>query len=140
MANWSGKYTRSARCTRAHTDTWKSHKHNASIGRAEGRKTSIIQIHTTHTHTHTDVRLTALCPGLPGWAGTRKVAPIWILLKQETVSGSGISWSKSASRSRQITTSAPHRSVFTGRMPFMPPNQQCQSTEGIIQGQCKLHN
>jgi len=45
----------------------------------------------------------ALCPGLPGWAGTRKVKPIWILLKQETVSGSGISWAicKSASRSRQ---------------------------------------
>ena len=30
----------------------------------------------THTHTHT--RLTALFPGLPGWAGTRKVKPIWI--------------------------------------------------------------
>jgi len=42
------------------------------------------------THTHT--RLTALFPGLPGWAGTRKVKPIWILLKQGTVSGSGISW------------------------------------------------
>jgi len=41
------------------------------------------------THTHT--RLTAPFPGLPGWAGTRKVKPIWILLKQETVSGSGIS-------------------------------------------------
>ena len=39
------------------------------------------------THTH----LTALFPGLPGWAGTRKVKPIWILLKQETVSVSGIS-------------------------------------------------
>ena len=26
-------------------------------------------------HSHT--RLTALCPGLPGWAGTRKVKPIW---------------------------------------------------------------
>ena len=46
-----------------------------------------------HTHTH----LTALCPGLPGWAGTRKVKPIWILLKQETVSGSGISWAIYAS-------------------------------------------
>ena len=83
----------------------------------------------THTHTH----LTALCPGLPGWAGTRKVKPIWILLKQETVSGSGISWAtcKSAPRSRQITTPAPHHSkFFTGRMPFLPPNQQCQSTEG----------
>ena len=64
-----------------------------------------------HTHTHT--RLTALCPGLLGWAGTRKVKPIWILLKQETMSGSGISWAicKSAPRSRQITTPACH-SVF----------------------------
>ena len=62
----------------------------------------------------TYIRLTALCPGLPRWAGTRKVKPIWILLKQETVSGSGISWaiSKSAPRSRQITTPAPHHSVF----------------------------
>jgi len=25
---------------------------------------------------------------------------------------------------------APHYSVFTGRMPFLPPNQQRQSTEG----------
>ena len=64
------------------------------------------------THTHT--RLTALCPGLPGWASTRKVKPIWILLKQETGSGSGISWAicKSAPRSRQLTTPAPHHSVF----------------------------
>ena len=60
------------------------------------------------------IRLTALCPGLPGWAGTRKVKPIWILLKHEIVSGSGISWAicKSAPRSRQITMPAPHHSVF----------------------------
>ena len=86
-----------------------------------------------HTHTHT--RLMALCPGLPSWAGTRKVKPIWILLEQETVSGSGISWAicKSAPRSRQITMPAPHYSVFfTGRMPFLSPNQQCQSTEGTL--------
>jgi len=63
-------------------------------------------------HTHT--RLTALFLGLPRWAGTRKVKPIWISLKQQTVSGSGISWAicKSASRSRQMTTPAPHHSVF----------------------------
>ena len=63
-------------------------------------------------YTHT--RLTALFPGLPGWAGTRKVKPIWILLKQETVSGSRISWAicKSALCSRQITTPATHHSVF----------------------------
>ena len=88
---------------------------------------------TTHLHTqHTHTRLTALCPGLPRWAGTREVKPIWILLEQETVSGSGISWAicKSTHRSRQITTPSPHHSVFTGRMPFLPPNQQRQSTEG----------
>ena len=60
----------------------------------------------THTHAHTHTRLTALFPGLHGWAGTRKVKPIWMLLKQETVSGSGISWAicKSAPRSRQHLT------------------------------------
>jgi len=79
-----------------------------------------------------NTRLTALCPGLPGSAGTRQVKPIWILLEQETVSGSGISWAicKPAPRSRQITMPAPHHSVFTGRMPFLPLNQQRQSTEG----------
>jgi len=65
-----------------------------------------------NSHTHT--RLTALCPGLPGRASTRKVKPIWILLKQKTVSGSGIWWAicKSAPRSRQITMPALHHSVF----------------------------
>ena len=69
-----------------------------------------------NTHTHT--RLTALCLGLPGWAGTRKVKPIWILLKQETVSGSGISWTicKSAPRSRQ-PHQHPTTQFFTGRVP-----------------------
>ena len=45
---------------------------------------------------------------------TRKVKPIWVLLKQETVSGSGISWAicKSAPHSRQITTPAPCHSSF----------------------------
>jgi len=66
-----------------------------------------------HTHTHT-YRLMALCPGLPGWAGTRKVKPIWILVKQETVSSSGISWAicKSASRCRQITMLTPTAQFF----------------------------
>ena len=72
-----------------------------------------LQLPITYGHTHTH-RLTALCPWLPGWAGTRKVKPIWILLKQETVSSSGISWAvcKSAPHSRQITMPAPHHSVF----------------------------
>jgi len=75
---------------------------------------TVATYNTTHTHTHTNTRLTALCPGLHGWAGTRKVKPIWILLKQETVSGSGIRWDicKSTPHSRQITMPAPHRSVL----------------------------
>jgi len=69
------------------------------------------QLSVGELHTHT--RLMALCPGLPRWAGTRKVKPIWILLKQETVSGSGISWTicKSAPHSREITMPAPYHSI-----------------------------
>ena len=62
----------------------------------------------------------------------QKGKPIWILLKQETVSGNGISWAvcKSAPRSGQTTMPALHHLVITDRMPFLPPNQQRQSTEG----------
>ena len=86
------------------------------------------------TLTHT--RLTTLFPGLPGWAGTRKVKPIWILLKQETVSGSGISRAICKSGTSLQTdnhASTPPLSFFTGRMPFLPPNQQHQSTEGTTE-------
>ena len=72
----------------------------------------IHRINCTNTHTHS--RLTALFPGLPGRAGTRKAKPIWILLKQETVSGNAISWAicKSAPCSRQTTTPAPQPLCF----------------------------
>ena len=78
-----------------------------------------------HTHTHP---FNSLCPGLPGWASTRKVKPIWILLKQETVSGSDISWTicKSAPCSRQITVPAPHHSVFY-RRDALPASQPTAS-------------
>jgi len=70
-----------------------------------------------------NTRLKAFRLGLPGRASTKTVKPIWILLKQQTVSGSGISWAicKSAPRPRQITTPACHHSVFTGWMLFTQP-------------------
>ena len=86
-----------------------------------------------HTHIHT--QLTALCLGLPRWASVRKVKPIWILLKQQTVSGSGIIISplpyhpnicKSAPRCRQITTPASHNSVFY-RLDALPAAQPTAS-------------
>ena len=75
----------------------------------------VCHLHPCHTHT----RLTALFRDHPGE----------LVLKQETVSGSGISCAicKSAARSRQITMPAPHHSVFC--RPFLPPSQQRQSTE-----------
>ena len=68
----------------------------------------------THTHTYTHIPFNGPFSGGGGSAGTRKVKRIWILLEQEKVSGSGISCAtcKSAPSSRQITTPAPHHSVF----------------------------
>ena len=58
----------------------------------------------------------------------QKGKPIWILLNQETVSGSGISWAlcKSAPRSRQITMPAPHHSDFY-RLDAIPVDQPTAS-------------
>ena len=93
------------------------------------RGTLLGYIEETHTHT----RLMAHFPGLPRWAGTRKVKPIRILLKQETEG----EWQWHPLSHMQVCTllqtdnhtSTPPLS-FTGRMPFLPPNQQHQSTEG----------
>jgi len=87
-----------------------------------------------HTHTRA-CTFTALFPGLPRWAGTRKVKPIWILLKQETVSGSGISWAicKSTPCSRQITTPVPHHSVFY-RLDALPASQPTASKHLFVRG------
>jgi len=67
----------------------------------------------THAHAHTCTRThtSVLWPtGLWDYPGELVPGPIWILLKQETVSGSGISWAicKSAPRLRQKTTPASH--------------------------------
>jgi len=60
----------------------------------------------------------------------QKDKPFWILLEQEMM------WTicKSfASCSGQITMPVPYHSVFTGWMPFLPLNQQHQSTKGTRQ-------
>ena len=71
-------------------------------------------------HDHVVIITTTLHVFNGPFSGTTQVSwyqkgkPIWILLKQETVSGSGISWAicKSAPCSRQITMPAPHHLVF----------------------------
>jgi len=47
----------------------------------------------------------------------------------------GIIWTickQSAPRYREISTPTPHQSIFPGRMLFLTPNQQCQSTEDSL--------
>ena len=98
------------------------HKNNATITRA--------MFHCT-IHTHC---LTALFPGLPGWAGTRKVKP-----NLDFTEARDSEWQWHQLGHMQVCISlltdnhastTPLQSFFTGRMPFLPPNQQRQSTEG----------
>jgi len=71
----------------------------------------IISRKDTHIHTHP---FNGLFSGTTRVSRYQKDKPFWILLMQETVSGSGISWAicKSAPRSRHIIMPAPHHSVF----------------------------
>ena len=80
-------------------------------------------------HTHTHSRSTALCPGPPGWAGTRKVKQIWLLLKQETVSGSGISWAicKSTSIQTDNHVSTPPLSFLQAGCPSCRPTNSVKA-------------
>jgi len=97
------------------------------------RENKHLYMNNTHTHTHTQTFNSPLSGTI--WVSRyQKGKPIWILLKQETVSGSSISWviCKSAPHSREITTQHPTSQFFTGWVPFLPPNQQRQSTEGHL--------
>ena len=72
-------------------------------------------------------------PGGPGLAGIG-MSPFWILLElrmmMEMVGGDNWSYNtcKAPVKSSPPTNQQP---TFAGRMPFLSPNQQCQSTEWI---------
>ena len=61
------------------------------------------------SNTHTQTCLTAPFPGLPRWANTRKVKPIWILLMAVASAGTNACLHLSP---EQITTPTPHHSVL----------------------------
>ena len=88
-----------------------------------------------YINTHTHIRLTTLCPGLPRWAGNGEVKPMWILLKQETVSG--ISWAicnSVAYRSLQIDnhTSTPPLSFLQAGCPSCRPTNSVKALKQQI--------
>ena len=90
--------------------------------------TTVLNYHHHHT------RLTAFFPELPRWASTRKVKPIWILLKQETVNGSGISWAtcKYAPCSRQTNhTSTPPLCFLQAWCPSCRPTNSVKALKAI---------
>ena len=72
-------------------------------------------------------------PGLPRWACTRKVKPIWILLKQETVSGSGISWAICNCTSLQTEnhTSTPPLSFLQAGCPSCRPTNSVKALKAL---------
>ena len=89
---------------------------------------------TKYTHKILSLRFNGLFPGGPGLAGTR-MSPFWILLElrvMEVVVTTG------ARRRAKLQSNRHHQQtntrLFTGRMPFLSPNQQCQRTEGTPLG------
>ena len=113
---------------RDEADRWRRRRlgRTARLGR-QSTATTLQTVRTHHCHTHTRPFNDPLS-GTTRVSRYQKVEPIWILLKQETVSGSGISWAicKSTPRSRQITMPAPHHTVFYG-LDALPTAQSAAS-------------
>ena len=79
-------------------------------------------------------------PGGPGLAGTR-MSPFWILLElrmMELVVTTG------AVRCAKLQSNWHHQQtntqLLTGRMPFLSPNQQCQTLKSRSTGSLLVHN
>ena len=78
----------------------------------------------THTHTHQfNSHLSRTTPVSRYQKGKTNLD----FTKQETASGSGISWAICT----LLQCQHPTFQFFTGQMPFLLPTQQCQSTEGL---------
>ena len=80
-------------------------------------------------HHHTTTIFTALFLEPPGWAGARReLLTLWC--KGRVTEADTPTIRLGATPSGLTSAHLHHPPIFTGRMPFLPPNQQCQSTEG----------
>jgi len=78
---------------------------------------------------HHHNRFTAFFPRPPGWAGARReLLDFMVQGKINRGRHRPSSWAPLHLDQPMPTCTIPP--FFTGRMPFLPPNQQCQSTEG----------
>jgi len=87
---------------------------------------NMCSLHSHHHHNH----FTALFPGPPGWAGARR--ELLDFMVQGKINGGRHTDHMAGRHSIQMNQCLPPPSahIFTGRMPFLSPNQQHQSTEG----------
>jgi len=76
--------------------------------------------------------LTVLFPGPPGWASTRReLLNFMVQGKINRGRDTDHPAGRHSIRYSGLTSAHLHHApVFTGQMPFLPPNQQCPSTEG----------
>jgi len=91
-------------------------------------KKLIYKLVRTEKHTHTHKRFMALFPGSPGEPVPEQ--NFWTLWRKGRLYGG---WhidhlaGRYSIRTKQCPP-PPSANFFTGRMPFLPPNQQCQSS------------
>jgi len=95
----------------------------------------LVQFTFSHATKQTKAEILYVCfnghlPDGPRLASTR-MSPFWISLEPRVMDLLVTTGAKDVqSSSQNVTTNKPTTSFFTGRMPFLSPNQQCQSTEG----------
>jgi len=98
---------------------------HVSIPRAAPTETS----DNTHTYNH----YTALFPGPPRWASARREL-LDIMVQGEINRGRHTDHpaGRHSIRTNQCPPPPSPKYYFMGRIPFLPPNQQCQSTEDDV--------
>jgi len=87
-------------------------------------------IQQSNNNVNNNTHLMGLCPGQARWAGTRKVKPIciyWSKTQWVAVASAG-SYANLHLAPNKSSCQHPTIQFFTGWMPFLPPNQQRQST------------
>jgi len=85
-------------------------------------------LHVLKTYSHTNNHFTALFPGPPRWAIARR-EPLDFMVQGKIDRGRH-TIRLGATPSGLISAHLYQTQIFTGKMPFLPPNQQRQSTEG----------
>jgi len=131
FTNFSSKNMPSTQVTRAHYHLVLKSTHSKSEnGVCQLQCTSFIGVTSgKYTPTHHHSCFTALFPGPPGWAGARREL-LDFMVQGKINRGRHTDHPAGCHSNRTNQCLPPPPPFFTGRMPFLPPNQQCQSTEG----------